>query len=164
MSDLSLDCKTIAKVPILHANVPTRPPVDARTLRPFKLSREQYRQGIIKATSRAVVKPGMQLGGCYISDKAENRGSVKLCDSCVTRYYGFWKQTGHRASWNNYFTSECDGCGESHCLVILFLPEDQFSSVLGGMHGKFASPKQTIFSKLFKRSSLSGNQKQRSEL
>lgn len=158
MSDLSLDSKTIAKVPILHNNVPTRPPVDARTLRP--MTESALHNGLSRFKSETVVKPERQLGGCYISDKAESSiGSVKLCDDCVTRYWfgrgGLRSKGTHRASWpcqktgRNYFTSECDGCGRDG-LVILFLPESQFDSVLGGTHGQFASPKCSIFSRFSK--------------
>ncbi len=162
MSNLSLDSKTIAEVPILHNNVPTRAPVDARTMRP--MTRETVYKGLAQIKSEAVVKPDRQLGGCYISDKAESSiGSVKLCDSCVTSYWfgrGGLKSKGtHRASWpcprtgRNYFASECDGCGRDQ-LVILFLPESQFSEVLGGSHGTFASPKCSIFSRFSKARSL----------
>ncbi len=156
MSFLSTDSKTIGRVPILNGDKRVAVPVNPRTF--FSLSRDAYNKGIAHASSQTVVKPGRQLGGCYISDKSENQGSVKLCDSCVTSYWfgrGGLKQQGtHRPSWNNYFTSDCDGCGESYCLVILFLPQDQFSKVLGGTHGKFASPRAPIFSRFFKRSTL----------
>lgn len=162
MSNLSLDSKTIAKVPILNGNVPVVAPTDARTLRP--MTRETVRAGLEKAKSEVIRKPGRTLGGCYISDKVESSlGSVKLCDNCVTSYWfgrGGLKSKGtHRASWpcprtgRNYFSSECDGCGQDS-LVILFLPENQFSEVLGGTHGTFASPKCSIFSRFSKSRSL----------
>lgn len=170
MSDLSLDSKTIAKVPILHNNVPTRAPVDARTLKP--MTRETVDRGLAHFKSETVVKPDRQLGGCYISDKAESSiGSVKLCDDCVTSYWfgrgGLRSKGTHRASWpcsrtgRNYFTSECDGCGRDG-LVILFLPESQFESVLGGTHGTFASPKCSIFSRFAKSSVLNSTERTRS--
>jgi len=137
------------RVPILNGNNPTSATTDPRTMRPAQpqafMTREQRRKGLIQTASQTIKKPGRQLGGCYISDKAENRGSVKLCDGCVKKYWGFWKQSGHRPSWNNYFTSDCDGCGESWMLVILFLPQDLFSKVLGGSHGRFSSPRRTVF-------------------
>lgn len=152
MSNLSLDSKTIAKVPILNNNIATRLPVDARTMRP--ITRETYRKGVAKLSAEAITKPGRQLGGCYLSDVVETLGSVVLCDSCINRYWfgrGGLKSKGtHRPSWGHYFTSSCDGCGKRHKLVILFLPESQFDKVLGGPHGTIASPRQPIFSRFTK--------------
>ena len=109
------------------------------------LTQAEYDRGAAKFSSETLVKPGRIKGGPWISDKAQSIGSVKLCDSCVERYWGFWKKTGHKASWNNYFTGECDGCGERYMLLILFLPEPQFHKVLTGAHGRFASPKRKLF-------------------
>jgi len=150
----------LASIPILHNNRPTAPPVDPRTMRPYGpkvlgMSRDTIIKGAKEVQKSAVIKPGRMLGACYISDKAECQGSVKLCDACVTKYYGFWKQTGHRPSWNNYFTSDCDGCSQSWMLVTLFLPEDQFDKVLGGAHGRYSSPKKTVFSRLFTKENKS---------
>ena len=156
MSNLSLDSKTIAKVPILHNNVPTRAPVDARTLKP--MTRDAYEKGVSKMSADAVTKPDRQLGGCYLSDMVGTVGSVVLCDSCIGRYWfgrgGLKGKETHRASWGHYFISACDGCGEEHLLVILFMPESQFDTVLGGPHGTIASPRQPIFSRFRKSSQL----------
>jgi len=154
MSDLSLDGKTIARVPVLRGNDPVVAPTDPRTMRPLtQMDVDTYRKGVQQAHAREIKKPGRKLGGVYISDKSENACSVKLCDSCITSYWygrgGLSKQGTHKPSWNNYFTSTCDGCGIGHMLVILFLPHILFDEVLAGRHGRFASPKRPIFSKIF---------------
>lgn len=156
MSNLSLDSRTLAKIPILNSNKPTVAPTDPRTLRP--MTQEAYNKGVAKLSSEAVTKPDRQLGGCYLSDTVETLGSVVLCDPCINRYWfgrGGLKSKGtHRPSWGHYFISACDGCGKEHLLVILFLPESQFSEVLGGLHGTVASPRQPIFSRFYKSRQL----------
>ena len=109
------------------------------------LTRSQYVAGAAKFGKYTLVKPGRKLGAVYIDDKMGSDGCVKACDSCIEKYWGFWKKSTLRPNWGYYFTSECDGCGETYKLCILFVPDPQFYKVLAREHGRVASPKRKLF-------------------
>lgn len=99
------------------------------------------------ARPHLIVKPGRRTGGGYIADKIDSKTGLRLCDSCITKYYyNGVDKLGLKANWGYYYEADCNGCGEMDTHVILFLPQETFYEALSDNHGLAGEPRKKLFS------------------
>ena len=105
-----------------------------------KISESYIRRKIESLKNITVSKPGRVLGAVYTSEKVAQGRPVLMCEECVRKYRGWWRQENYKADWGWKYVGDCDGCGMQNLFITLFLPELDFYCSLGPQHGRMSQP------------------------